>query len=134
MRDFVNEEIEVLRAAGGPSGGPLPAHNRSGDDPVLQRLIEGLNRIRKNWCIGRTRRFTNDGIAYCALGAMLPDGTWFTKDDVFHDAYVVLGGHLPAQPALLPDDIAYFNNNSSQAEVIALFDRAIAARKSELEG
>jgi hypothetical protein len=108
-------------------------------DPVLERLRLGRDRIANGWCKGIVFR---DG-SYCARGAVFPDAA---NDPALTDQVAVaceaaLLAAVP--PSYVPHSVwvemvAYrhvgFNNHpdTTQADVVALFDRAIAKRESEL--
>lgn len=101
-------------------------------NPVLQRLIEGRARIQAGWCKDRLRIDSAKGTRYCARGAVMVDGTWDGHDDIAKEAEAVLASVLPRPRVKYGAEwVAHFNNNVKQADVIALFDRAIAKAESE---
>lgn len=102
-------------------------------DPVLDRLIEGRTRVARGWCIGKLSIATPSGRSYCARGAITTTGDWDGHDAVAREAETILARHLP-RPRFFHCGawVADFNNNGTQAEVVALFDRAIAAREQEV--
>ncbi len=117
---------------------PMPS------DPVLQQLIEGRARVASGWCKGVLYDF--DG-RFCARGAVIVHNIIEKKqysyghNDVGWRAEQALYAALPSEwngdhdgPHCSRDRIAYFNNatTTTQADVLALFDRAIAARNTEL--
>ena len=89
-------------------------------DEVLERLILGRERVRKGWC---QRRLHIDG-RYCIIGA-----TCAEKDATGTLALCEILRIVPGRSAMLYND----HPDTTQADAIALFDRAIAARVSPEE-
>jgi hypothetical protein len=95
---------------------------------------------RENWC----RFARNDNGAYCALGAIdmaAYGGPVLGPDDnniiaPLADAARAMGFHYDESNCGINDGnawlIANFNNSKSHPEVLAMFDRAIAAEKRRL--
>ncbi len=136
-RDFNSEqEIEVARDDARGVLHPIPTVNPLDSDPILRRLIDGRERIVRGWCVNRTCRTDADGkISYCARGAVMTNGTWGGYDATAQKAEAALAAQLSAWADRDPgESVAIFNNQSSSSDVLALFDRAISARRAELEG
>lgn len=132
MAPFDAIGFEVLRSEDAAPGGPLQTHNRIGDD-VLRRLIEGRERITKGWC----QRHLREGHSVCARGAIVlaTARLWWEADSVAAQADRVLANNLPAPWQNRTDfSVVTFNNapTTTHADVLALFDRAIASRRAEL--
>lgn len=100
-------------------------------DDVLRALIEGRARINAGWCKKAIHRATPDGPQFCALGAVYctDTGDMVRGDRGDRPAAVYL---LRALDQKWGDDIVHFNNHpaTTHADVLSLFDRAIAARKA----
>ena len=120
-RDQV-EEYEMLRSFVAP--GELRPHLPAPVDPVLELLVKARAFLasEKNWCKGSYG--TNDG-RRCAHGALMTDDM---------DLY---GRARDALTAALPKGCGHFmpmgfNDapSTAHADVLALFDRAIEARKA----
>jgi hypothetical protein len=133
--DATRFEGEVLRAEDGPSGGPLQTHNRIGDDVLLRALISARHRLddpsRWNHSGGYFEVFgmgvmaCTDATAACAVGSVRivtgdDNRIWERAWDLFDD--------------LLGRSVFAFNDHptTTHADVLALFDRAIASRRAEL--
>lgn len=101
-------------------------------DKVLLMLQIGRDRIKSPelWC--KNKLFLGD--ARCAVGAIYGSSASGTFDgtfdlDVIREGYAVLRSMLPAGV-----EVPEFNNlpSTTQADILALFDCAIAARKAEI--
>ena len=95
------------------------------NDPVLDVLVAGRARIEAGWCKRALHQMTKNGPQFCALGAVVID---VADQIVGARAAGYLHNALPDGLAFLPD----FNNapTTKRRDVLALFDRAIAARRS----
>lgn len=110
-------------------------------DEVLARLIAGRDRIADpvRWTRGALMRdATDDGpAAMCARGAIFC-GFSATAREIYAAADDALFRRLPMRFQTMRDarfaGVPSFNNDPSttHADVLALFDRAIAARKAEM--
>jgi hypothetical protein len=94
-------------------------------DETLQRLIEARAMIARGWC---KDALNDDKGSVCIVGALhlMSDGV---------DRGLVWGS-WSAMTAQIPGGVSppTYNNdpNTTHADVIAVFDRAIAARRGEL--
>lgn len=99
---------------------------------VLQRLREGRERVKRGWCqfVGHLVR---GGLLeeFCALGALIYDGSEAAIDELARRAMAVLRAHLPPQF----EDVQSFNDHifTERSDVVALYDRAIAAMEARAE-
>lgn len=98
-------------------------------DPVLANLMVARTRVALGWC---QRKLADDAGRMCALGALrncqhdLDVGEWSPAIEAAADfvrSALPFGNSIPA-----------YNNHetATHADVLALFDRAIDARKAEL--
>lgn len=89
-----------------------------------------------HWVKGRFSRMVNDRVCYCAVGAVAEtlgnvDGGSVTLSLELTKVLETLAQALPpstARPSTAPvHRLTAFNDSSTHAQVLALFDRAIAA-------
>jgi len=123
------------------------------NEVLLETLRKGRERIARGWCKGRFAIDITGGsvdpdseraVRWCARGAVGSDFTWrglnteaeaaltraLPQDWVAHAVAVCSTYSLPNG-----NIVAYYNNSHTQADVLALFDRAIASltRRTDAE-
>lgn len=94
----------------------------------LKRLRKGRARIARGWCqdVYSEVRADHKAMSYCMIGALIHGNSL----DGEGDAEILLLPFLPADtPAPYKDSVSLWNDTSdrTQEEVLAVFDRAIAA-------
>ena len=97
--------------------------------PVVQTLLTGRERISKGWC----QRAGNQGVSFCAIEAITRDHAgvfmWNQLPVKNRDAVKLLQRCLPAG---LGSVVAYNDAlNTTQDDILALYDRAITLALSE---
>ncbi len=103
-------------------------------DEILKRLLAGRAMLTGGWC----RNVLRSGGSVCARGAitLATAVCWDHSDAVARAADDCLARFVPARriDRRYPCPVVDFNNHpdTTHADVLALFDRAIAARKAEL--
>ncbi len=111
---------------------------------VLRTLIKGRERIAKGWCVSNFGQTAvgipcdpngKEAVRWCARGAV---GSSFIDGKINEAAEEALARALPVEYLTFGrqptgNDVAAFNNRSSQAEVLALFDRAIAMERAKTQ-
>jgi len=126
MRDIVNEDIELRRFAPGVLQPHLPAPV----DPVLRVLIEGRRKIENpdQWVKGALMIERAGGRAYCALGAC----DFSEEAGERSGASDYLRAAIPKSHRAEVCRLSSYNNHpdTTHADVLSLFDRAIASRKA----
>jgi len=112
-------------------------------------LIEGLTKARaliadpKNWNQGYLTAFHGEDVTYCAVGAVSAAVTGNALDRNINDFSPQLKALQAALPDASPvqgndtdafyyawDAVARYNNSHGHKEVLAVFDRAIAANST----
>ncbi len=104
-------------------------------DPILRRMIEARECISRAWCQHSLRR----GEAVCARGALLLGVGYWGNDPIASMADRLLAAAIPQDFKPFRrlygegNSVVDFNNDArtKQSDVLALFDRAIAARHAE---
>ena len=94
--------------------------------PTVQRLLDARQRIVMGWCKGTSTRCGGGQIEYCALGAAEPN--WQLSVDT--DIVLLLQRALPKgfRSVMVYNDFP----TTTQADIIALYDRAIELVLSRL--
>jgi hypothetical protein len=95
---------------------------------LVEFLTEARGLIKEGWCQGSFRKITDNGVEYCALGAMGYVGTEHHVD-LIPSARRVFAQLLPEQ--YFEDTwpmVARWNDEPgrTQEEVLGMFDKAIA--------
>ncbi len=95
-------------------------------DELLNTLLKGRARIVGGWCKGA---YNAGGDAYCMHGAVAGD------ERLYERARDFLAEHLPSSVERFCLPCMRFNDapDTTKEDVVAVFDRAIAARRKELE-
>lgn len=125
-RDFVDEDLGVAAVAAPRL--PVQAFAPATDD-VLRVLIEARELIEKpeNWHKGSC--FSDDKESMCAQGAIARVWLAARDDRGYIGIWHFLDRFVPAgRLASIYND----HPTTTHADVLALFDRAIAARRAEL--
>ncbi len=80
----------------------------------------------EKWCQGTTSKSYPDGsIGRCAFGALVAVNYRREDNRLFRGAYNALLGEIPSS-ATMATSVERFNDTHTHAEVMALWDRAIA--------
>ncbi len=104
-------------------------------DEVLQRLLRGREKVARGWC---QWALVDADHSVCARGALFHatrTSQWHgNADDGARRTDAFLAGFVPARFKGLNEAVVAFNNDSrtTHVDILALFDRAISARRGEL--
>lgn len=107
-------------------------------DPMMNVLVEGRGRVEKGWTKGAYARDATGvsvnerspkAVAWCASGAIRS----VIRNDVAHAARLALESVVDYQGSWAP--LVGFNDDeaTTQADVLALYDRAIRSARSEVD-
>jgi hypothetical protein len=112
---------------------PLDGRGFEQQDDVLDLLRRARERVANGWC--QYRVWSHDMQEYCAWGSLEIEEIPAARKA---EAMIRLSMELPTENRRRPNfyagqDVIIFNNASgrTQAEIVALFDAAIAAREAE---
>jgi hypothetical protein len=102
-------------------------------DDVLRCLLETRKRLETNWCQfnGASLTFRIGDDYHCVVNTVSAVCCMGPNTQTYLEALRLLGQALPVPSGDLKD-VFYFNDTRSHAEVLALVDRAIAARRAEV--
>lgn len=104
---------------------------------AFNTLIVARSHIARGWCIGSRAKAANgsnvrgndpSAVRWCALGAI--DAAANVRNCAYMEIVDLLAAHVPPDKRGGAYAVAEFNNSHNQAEVLALFDKAIAAAAS----
>lgn len=91
---------------------------------VRDALSAARSLVVAGWCQGKAMKLTMEGPRYCAIGALSAATRCGYDRDLMDDCKAVLEASMPTRFTLVQ-----FNDapGRTQAEVVALFDRALEA-------
>lgn len=99
------------------------------DDAVLRVLIEARARVAKGYCMFF---YEKDG-SHCAQGALWASHPTVALFRAVREALISAMDAADVHPDHRDISLMLFNDRAGQDGVLSLFDRAIAARRAELE-
>lgn len=126
-RDLVNEVEQLGELARAENARQIFPSMKAPVDPVLEKLTAARAEIVVGWC---QCKFNNGEGGHCIEGALTAAGV--LSRSAVHDALIAA---IPAayveKPELRNINLMLFNDHpdTQKADVLALFDRAIAARR-----
>jgi len=140
MRTVTTEEKPVsFNIYFTPAFFPVQTPNTPRPTRVLDALLRGLEKIKQGWTKGTLMRSLGDGrMQYCARGALVIGSGYNTRAEGF--LYRALPSEIrvifinyDSCAAQRGDVIAYYNDlgRTSEADIHALYDRAIALAQAE---